>query len=78
MSTIDSAGVLRVAIDPQDCYHRMLQPREQLRSQRFPDSYVVTGTKGEQTMQAGAAVSANVAQWLGEQLRQVLDGGAAR
>jgi DNA (cytosine-5)-methyltransferase 1 len=61
LSTRDSAGVLRPAIDPMDCYYRMLQPREQLRSQRFPDSYVVKGNKGEQTKQAGAAVSANVA-----------------
>jgi DNA (cytosine-5)-methyltransferase 1 len=52
----------------------MLKPREHLRAQRFPDSYVVTGNKGEQTMQAGNAVSANVAQWLGSRVAAVLDG----
>jgi DNA (cytosine-5)-methyltransferase 1 len=74
LATHDSAGVLRLAIDPMDCHYRMLQPREQLRSQRFPDSYLVKGNKGEQTRQAGAAVSANVAQWLGEQVLKALDG----
>ena len=49
----------------EDCHYRMVQPRESLRAQRFPDSYIVHGNQGEQTMQAGNAVSANVAQWLG-------------
>ena len=54
------------SVDVDDCHFRMIQPRESLRAQRFPDSYVVTGNRGEQTMQAGNAVSANVAQWIGE------------
>lgn len=33
---------------------------------------IVTGNRSEQTMQAGNAVSANVAQWLGEKVREVL------
>lgn len=74
LHTRESAGVLRAAIDVEDCRFRMLKPREHLRAQRFPDSYVVTGNKGEQTMQAGNAVSANVAQWLGTRLAAVLDG----
>jgi DNA (cytosine-5)-methyltransferase 1 len=61
----------------KDCLYRMIQPRESLRAQRFPDSYRVLGNKGEQTKQAGNAVSANVAQWLGEQVAAALDGGAA-
>jgi DNA (cytosine-5)-methyltransferase 1 len=61
----------------EDCRYRMVQPRESLRAQRFPDSYVVHGNQGEQTMQAGNAVSANVAQWLGQRLVAVLDEGAA-
>ncbi|MGH8880343.1 MAG: DNA cytosine methyltransferase [Stackebrandtia sp.] len=75
LSTIDSAGVLRPAVDPLDCHYRMLQPREQLRAQRFPDTYLVTGNKGEQTMQAGAAVSSNVAQWLGQRVAAALGDG---
>ena len=39
----------------------MLKAREHLRAQRFPDTYTVTGNAAEQTMQAGNAVSANVA-----------------
>lgn len=70
--THDSAAVIRPAVDVDDCYFRMLQPREHLNAQRFPDSYIVTGNRSEQTMQAGNAVSANVAQWLGQQLMEVL------
>jgi len=39
---------------------------------QVPDAYVVTGNQGEQTMQAGNAVSANVAHWLGRALAEVL------
>lgn len=56
----------------EDCHFRMLKPREQLRAQRFPDEYKVLGTVHEQTMQAGNAVSANVAHWLGRQVMAVL------
>lgn len=56
----------------EDCRYRMLRPREQLRVQCFPDSYRVTGNQGEQTAQAGNAVSANVACWLGHRLATVL------
>jgi DNA (cytosine-5)-methyltransferase 1 len=57
-----------------DCRYRMVKPRESLRWQRFPDGYPVTGNRGEQTMQAGNAVSANVAQWIGQRLAAVLGG----
>ncbi|MBO0871780.1 MAG: DNA cytosine methyltransferase, partial [Pseudonocardia sp.] len=72
LGTRDSAALVRPAIDVDDCYFRMLKPREHLRAQRFPDNYKVEGNQGEQTMQAGNAVSANVAQWLGESLGAVL------
>lgn len=62
------------AVDLNEFYYRMLKPREGLRAQRFPDSYVVLGKEGEQTMQAGNAVSANVAQWLGSRVAVVLGG----
>jgi DNA (cytosine-5)-methyltransferase 1 len=61
-------------VSAQDCRYRMIQPRESLAAQRFPDGYVVHGNQGEQTMQAGNAVSANVAQWLGERVAAALDG----
>jgi len=64
-------------IEVADCLYRMVQPRESLRAQRFPDSYIVTGNQGEQTMQAGNAVSANVAQWIGERVADALDGMSA-
>ena len=72
VATREQHGVLRTAIDVDDCRYRMLRPREQLRAQRFPDGYRVTGNIAEQTMQAGNAVSANVAQWLAGRLAEVL------
>jgi len=73
LSTVDSAGLLTgPAVDPADCHFRMVQPREQLSAQRFPADYIVKGTRGEQTAQAGNAVSVNVARWIGERVKAVL------
>jgi DNA (cytosine-5)-methyltransferase 1 len=73
MATRESAGLLQpAALDVAECRFRMLKPREHLRAQRFPDSYIVTGNQGEQTMQAGNAVSSNVAHWLGSAVAAVL------
>lgn len=73
IATRDGHGLVQEgAIDINDCRYRMLKPREQLRAQRFPDAYTVTGNVGEQTMQAGNAVSSNVAQWLAQQVAKVL------
>jgi DNA (cytosine-5)-methyltransferase 1 len=76
LSTIDSAGLVPNPVPDisiEDCRYRMVQPREQLLAQRFPDEYIVLGNKGEQTMQAGNAVSCNVAQWVGERVMAVLN-----
>lgn len=73
MATRDSAALVQPDdVDVMECRLRMLQPREHLRAQRFPDTYIVTGNQGEQTMQAGNAVSANVANWLGRAVAAVL------
>ncbi|MBT2508860.1 DNA cytosine methyltransferase [Streptomyces sp. ISL-98] len=72
LGTVDSAGLLGPAPALEDCHYRMIQPREQLLAQRFPEEYIVLGNKGEQTMQAGNAVSCNVAQWLGGRVKAVL------
>ncbi|MGC5401712.1 DNA cytosine methyltransferase [Streptomyces sp. DT20] len=78
LATRDSAGILtspdqlEEALSVEDCHFRMLQPVEQLAAQRFPDSYIMRGNKTEQTMQAGNAVSCNVAQWIGSKLSAVL------
>jgi DNA (cytosine-5)-methyltransferase 1 len=77
LSTVDSAGVAAPAPVLEECRYRMIQPREQLLAQRFPADYVVLGNKGEQTMQAGNAVSCNVAQWLGERVLTALSATAA-
>lgn len=68
------ALVQGAAATVDDCHLRMLQPREQFNSQRFPTEYVLMGNKGEQTAQAGNAVSVNVARWIGTQVAAVLDG----
>lgn len=77
MATRDSGALVQPAPAVQDCRFRMLKPREQLRSQRFPDAYRVTGNIAEQTMQAGNAVSANVAQWIGRRLIAAADSRSA-
>ncbi|MEU5480691.1 DNA cytosine methyltransferase [Streptomyces mirabilis] len=79
IATRESAGLVLGAVnsvpDPvevEDCYFRMLSPREHLRAQRFTDDYTVLGHGGEQTKQAGNAVPANVAQWIASALLEVL------
>jgi DNA (cytosine-5)-methyltransferase 1 len=72
MSTHDSAAVVRTAPTIEDCYFRMLEPREQLEAQRFTKCFKAVGSKAAQTMQAGNAVSVNVARWIGERLMPVL------
>lgn len=72
LGTVDSAALLGPAPALEDCHYRMIQPREQLLAQRFPASYIVLGNRGEQTMQAGNAVSVNAAQWLGQRVMAVL------
>ncbi|MFF4845978.1 DNA cytosine methyltransferase [Streptomyces collinus] len=72
LGTKDSAALLGPAPELDDCHYRMIQPREQLLAQRFPADYIVHGNKGEQTMQAGNAVSCNVAQWIGERVSSAL------
>lgn len=72
LHTRDSAGIASPAFDVDSCRFRMLQPSEQFLTQRFPRDYRVTGNVGEQTMQAGNAVSCNAAQWLGERVKKVL------
>lgn len=71
-TTHTAEGVLRPAIDRDDCHYRTLKPREHLRAQDFDDSYVVTGNIGEQTAQAGNAVAVNCARWIGRRLLAVL------
>lgn len=73
LATRESAALVQPDdADVMECRLRMLKPREHLRAQRFPDAYVVKGNQGEQTMQAGNAVSANVANWLGRSVAEVL------
>jgi DNA (cytosine-5)-methyltransferase 1 len=72
MTTHDSAALLNTAPAVEDCYFRMLKPREQLDAQRFPHRYIVLGTQAEQTMQGGNAVSVNVARHIGERIKAVL------
>lgn len=64
----------RIGISVMDCMFRMLTAAEHLAAQRFHPSYVVLGTEEQRTMQAGNAVSANVAQWLGAAVAAALCG----
>ena len=77
VATRDSAALVAAdAIEIDDCRFRMLKPREHGRAQRFCDDYRVIGNISEQTMGFGNAVSANVAQWLGGIVAEVLGGAA--
>jgi DNA (cytosine-5)-methyltransferase 1 len=76
VATREQHGVLAMNVDIDDCYFRMLKPREHGRAQRFHDGYTVYGNKSEQTMGFGNAVPANVAQWLGGIIAQLLGGAA--
>lgn len=73
-ATREQHGVMRAAPDIDDCYFRMLSPREAANAQRFDRDYVIRGTKGERQMQAGNAVAVNVAHWIGRQVADGLDG----
>lgn len=74
VTTVDRhALVTGDTLEIDDCYLRMVQPLEQFKSQRFPGSYVLTGTKTQQTAQAGNAVPVNVARWIGEHVYSALD-----
>jgi DNA (cytosine-5)-methyltransferase 1 len=77
VATRKGHGLLAAQVDVDDCWFRMLKPREHLRAQRFYDDYIVLGNQGEQTMQAGNSVSSNVAQWLGGYARAVIEGVAS-
>ncbi|MCT9087327.1 DNA cytosine methyltransferase [Streptomyces sp. ASQP_92] len=77
LGTRDSAAIASPGPALEDCHYRMIQPREQLLAQRFPADYTVLGNKGEQTMQAGNAVSCNVAQWVGARVAEALSRTAA-
>ncbi|MFI9157474.1 DNA cytosine methyltransferase [Kitasatospora aureofaciens] len=72
MTTRASAALVQVAPQIDDCYFRMLKPREQASAQRLPGDYIMFGTDAEKTMQAGNAVSVNAAHWIGAQLQEVL------
>jgi DNA (cytosine-5)-methyltransferase 1 len=78
VATHDQHGVLAVEqLAVEDCYFRMLNPREAANAQRFWASYVIHGNKGEQQMQAGNAVAVNVAHHLGKRAAVALNGRAA-
>jgi DNA (cytosine-5)-methyltransferase 1 len=72
IATREAHGLLRAEVAVQDCYFRMLKPREAANAQRFRPDYTIHGNNGEQQMQAGNAVPVNVARWIGEQIKQVL------
>ncbi|MER6939359.1 DNA cytosine methyltransferase [Nocardioides sp. NPDC127514] len=78
LATREQHALLQAAIEVEDCYFRMLKPREAANAQRFPRRYVITGNQGEQQMQAGNAVAVNVAAWLGRRAGDALGWGTTR
>ena len=78
LATREQHGILRAALEVEDCHYRMLTPREGARCQRFRPDYVIHGNQGEQQMQAGNAVAVNVAAWLGRRAGDALGWGTTR
>jgi DNA (cytosine-5)-methyltransferase 1 len=78
LATREQHGILRAALEVEDCHYRMLTPREGARCQRFRPNYVIHGNQGEQQMQAGNAVAVNVAAWLGRCVGDALGWGTTR
>jgi DNA (cytosine-5)-methyltransferase 1 len=74
VATHEQHGLAHPGFDVDDCLFRILTPDEHLAAQRFHPAYVVLGNQGERTVQAGNAVSANVAQWLGSAIAAALCG----
>jgi DNA (cytosine-5)-methyltransferase 1 len=75
MATRDQHAVLTAmvdAFDVNDCYFRMLKPREAATAQRFRWDYQLLGTKGQQQLGAGNAVAVNVAHFFGKRVLAVL------
>jgi DNA (cytosine-5)-methyltransferase 1 len=72
MATKQAHGLLQAAVNVEDCYFRMLKPREAANAQRFEQDYILTGNQGEQQTGAGNAVACNVAQWMGQRHAAVL------
>jgi DNA (cytosine-5)-methyltransferase 1 len=77
-TTREQHAILRPEVDINDCYFRMLTPREAANAQAFPQDYIIHGNKGEQQMQAGNAVAVNVACWLGLAGAAVLDSASGQ
>ena len=50
-----------------DCYYRMLFPREIQRAMAFKDDYIVLGSQKDKVHQLGNAVTPPVMEWLVEQ-----------
>lgn len=72
MATRSSAAIVQPAPAIEDCYFRMIKPKEQLLAQRFPPDYITMGSKADLTRMAGNAVSVNVARWIGEKITEIL------
>ncbi|GAB3751275.1 hypothetical protein GCM10028864_27050 [Microlunatus parietis] len=72
VATREAHGLLQAGVAVEDCYFRMLKPREAANAQRFPSAYTIHGNNGEQQMQAGNAVAVNVARWIGGRIIQAL------
>lgn len=55
MPTRDSIALVDARPSIDDCYFRMLQPKETARAQGFPSDYVILGNKSDQQKQIGNA-----------------------
>ena len=64
--TKDSVSLVEAHNQPDinECYFRMLQPKETAKAQGFPDDYVILGNKEDQQIQIGNANPPSTMEWL--------------
>lgn len=72
VATREAHALMQAGVSVEDCYFRMVKPREAANAQRFPADYTIHGNNGEQQMQAGNAVAVNVARWIGNRIKTAL------
>lgn len=74
ITTVDRQSILATARTVEECYFRMLDPREVQRAMAFGDSYILLGNKREQVKMCGNAVTPPAARDLVAAVVEALEG----
>lgn len=74
ITTVDRNALVATAPTIEDCYFRMLEPHEVRRAMAFDDDYVLLGSKRDQVMMCGNAVTPPAARDLVAAVVEALEG----